>query len=335
MLIYLGIHNMVGAGTIVSWKVCISNESDVSCCTTFCALVYIVCYREISLVLYIFVCDVSCTYLCDVLQIMMENNLTTARPEIHCGSDISVEPLDIAAVVFYAPMGPGDMDFVTPLPASAQEDIRAFGPNAGIMVMYESERFQPNSESFLSMTPSMRELRLAALASSKLLSVAGVIGMRPYAMPDQFSEADFEPGIRFYASAALVQASNGEIQGFSNVGIQNLQHGGARLGLMFPGSTYLQYVEQRDPSPPPPPPISPLPPPPMPEIFSAPIPPPILESNELDTGIISGPVVAGIALCAYIIYVFAQRRRLLQQIHLDYDDIQQDGHTNLAHNGSG
>jgi hypothetical protein len=49
-----------------------------------------------------------------------------------------------------------------------------------------------------------------------------------------------------------------------------------------------------------------------------------VDESELDMGIISGPVVAGIALCSYVIYVFARRRRLLQEMHMDYDDLQED-----------
>ena len=93
----------------------------------------------------------------------------------------------------------------------------------------------------------------------------------------------------------------------------------AQLELVAFQQAYSLYVEERPPSPPPPPPII-FSPPPVPEIFGAPLPPPAVEESELDMGIISGPVVAGIALCSYVIYVFARRRRLLQEMHLDYDD---------------
>ena len=61
-----------------------------------------------------------------------------------------------------------------------------------------------------------------------------------------------------------------------------------------------------------------LPPPPtLPPPFQPPSSAPEEVSNsDLDLGIIVGPLLIGVILCSYIIYVFARRRRLLQEIHM-------------------
>ena len=53
------------------------------------------------------------------------------------------------------------------------------------------------------------------------------------------------------------------------------------------------------------------------------MPPPILPPpvQQLDMGVISAPITIAVSICAVIMYVFARRRRQLQEIHLDYDDL--------------
>eukprot|EP00958_Prasinococcus_capsulatus_P014342 scaffold1504_cov417-Prasinococcus_capsulatus_cf.AAC.82 len=72
------------------------------------------------------------------------------------------------------------------------------------------------------------------------------------------------------------------------------------------------YDELRPFPPPiyPPPPIY-LPPPPQPPL------PVIYDSAELDVGVVVGPVVIGIGLCSYMIYLFARRRRVLHEMQLE------------------
>ena len=48
-----------------------------------------------------------------------------------------------------------------------------------------------------------------------------------------------------------------------------------------------------------------------------PPPPPVLRKKELTVGIVVAPVVEGVSLCSYIIFVFYRRRRHIQEIHLD------------------
>jgi hypothetical protein len=135
--------------------------------------------------------------------------------------------------------------------------------------------------------------------------------VRPYQLPVQFSEQEFVAGLRHFSPTQ---------QQWTTDGMSPLAPASARSTLILPGQPYMQYVEDRPPSPPPSPPLL-SPPPPIPEIFQMPppiLPPPI---QQLDMGLISAPVVSGIAICSLVIYVFARRRRLLQEIHLDYDDV--------------
>jgi|AntAceMinimDraft_1070359.scaffolds.fasta_scaffold01760_18 hypothetical protein len=39
--------------------------------------------------------------------------------------------------------------------------------------------------------------------------------------------------------------------------------------------------------------------------------------SDADLGIIVGPLLIGVILCSYIIYVFARRRRQLQEMYID------------------
>jgi len=45
----------------------------------------------------------------------------------------------------------------------------------------------------------------------------------------------------------------------------------------------------------------------------APAPP---DDSDLDVGLVLGPVVVCIVFCAYVIYAFARRRRMLQEVHI-------------------
>ena len=79
------------------------------------------------------------------------------------------------------------------------------------------------------------------------------------------------------------------------------------------------YVEERVYLPPPP--FEFTPPPPSPPISP---PPPPLEvqyvRGDLDPALVVAPIVAAMAVCAYLMHVYTKRRRDMQNIHVDLDD---------------
>jgi hypothetical protein len=83
------------------------------------------------------------------------------------------------------------------------------------------------------------------------------------------------------------------------------------------GLAFSAYVEEMPSSPPftIPPPLTRIPP--TGTIMFPPPPPPVMQKKELTMRIVVAPVVAGVSLCSYIIFVFYRRRRTVQEIHLE------------------
>jgi len=255
----------------------------------------------------------------------------TANPSytvnrLKCGSAVLTAPMAFAAVTFFAADESAPLDYIRPLPSTAREDPHAFGPIAGLVVTCDGDLIAAD-RGYPTMYMQAAHMYNRALTANNMLGCAGSVRLQPYALPKDYPDEYWQAAVRFFVPefSSAANRTGGPAGGWSSDDLESSGNSAASLDVILPMLAFSQYVEERPPSPPPQPPMAPPPSYPPPEIFNAPpLPPPVQHITELDMGIISGPVVAGIALCAYIIYVFAQRRRLLQEIHLDYDNLFQD-----------
>jgi len=230
---------------------------------------------------------------------------------LRCGSAVTTEVLNVASIAMFGPMANDDTDFINPLKETARADGLAFGAVVGTSVVHESERYDGASDEYMAMSPAEQAGLARLIGQSNILPLAGALHIRPYILPEEFTEAEYVAGLRHFSPTQ---------QRWVVDGMTPIAPASGRSGLILPGQPYMQYVEERPPSPPPSPPLL-SPPPPIPEIVQ--MPPPILPPpvQQLDMGVISAPITIAVSICAVIMYVFARRRRQLQEIHLDYDDL--------------
>lgn len=225
------------------------------------------------------------------------NNNRTEDNGWACADDISEDDLmDVGSLYFLGPVDENDTNYINPF---LSDDPRAFGGIGMSSTILEE------------LTTEVTEISdsddIRGLGESLAVPLNANVSLTLYKLPEEYTD-DYLTGVRFWNTTDYL---NYDVELMQEPGFAYMPNTIYALG-------YSLYAEEKPPSPPPPPPEVLSPPEP---IFGAPPPPPLMEKDELDMGIISGPVVAGIALCSYVIYVFARRRRLLQEIHMDYDDL--------------
>ncbi|KAK3286447.1 hypothetical protein CYMTET_6003 [Cymbomonas tetramitiformis] len=226
------------------------------------------------------------------------NNNITEDNGWACADDIGAEDLiDVGSLYYLGPVDENDTNYINPFPS---DDPRAFGGIGMASAILEEMATEVPEDA-----PS--EAMYVAYGQSLAIPLSANVSLTLYKLPDEYTD-DYMTGVRFWNTTNYL---NYDVELMQEPGYAYMPNTIYALGFSL-------YAEEKPPSPPPPPPEVLSPPEP---IFGAPPPPPLMEKDELDMGIISGPVVAGIALCSYVIYVFARRRRLLQEIHMDYDDL--------------
>lgn len=263
-------------------------------------------------------------------------NCTGAQSDgADCENRQGVEPGSLLDVISYTYTNSdeGNSNYLNPLPPFA-EDARVYGHVSGVKVEIvnitaivgdlsreQLEEARRNIEQFKQDVTS-----LAIQAYARRVATDVTLDFKDYAFPEAaFDTADYLPGVRYFPevlSDYLEGVPIGlvwENEGVAMTDVDGLQARATKTRLAMAWSP---YVEERPPAlpPPPPPPPAPTPPPPPP-YFYPPLPLAPQVTNELDVGIVIAPILAGISLCSYVIYVFVRRRRLLQEIAVDFDEL--------------
>lgn len=256
------------------------------------------------------------SYIADVTQ----EPVCEENPDIICGNQLSCTDIlhQVAYVYHTGAYTTDDRDFINPLPAEAQEDPHLYGEIAGLFLEHLNltQYGAVLKESLDEGINAPAEL----YAHGQQVTAVAIVDLQQYALPIAYDDGTHKPGVRYWN-----EANEWTRQEVLNVDGPTLR---ATFANIQPAIAISAYVEDHI-SPPPPIPLtppSPLPPHPLTpvEILFPPPPPPIVEQRELTVGIVVAPVVAGVSLCAYIIFVFYRRRRRIQEVHLDPIDEEPD-----------
>jgi hypothetical protein len=238
----------------------------------------------------------------------------------------------------------GGTDYINPLPRTAYTDPYVFGGLAGITATYinatgfDAQLAKISSTSVVADLVKDIQAGIRAhqlwmerfLYASRLPLSAQSLDFINFALPTGFDDvAKYQSGVRYWplgtdlvgdvAEFALIPRNwtkEGIVDKGSNVLSARLTASAANL---YYARVIAPYVEDRVYLPPPP--FEFVPPPPSPPLNP---PPPPMEvqyvRGDLDPALVVAPIVAGMALCAYLMHVYTKRRRDMQNIHIDLDD---------------
>ncbi|KAK3238988.1 hypothetical protein CYMTET_51056, partial [Cymbomonas tetramitiformis] len=229
----------------------------------------------------------------------------TEDTDVVCGDALGAG--DLFDAVYYSYHTSDDtsaLDFIDPLPAVAQEDSRRYGEIAGLFLEYLN---LTEYAALLEASEKEGSTHSTLYAHGQRLTAEATIDLRDVVTPEG-SSASMTAGVRYWDSLE-----------WTREGVQDLDEGSLKavVANIQPAVAFSPYLEEA-PSPPPIPPI-PSPPQIIEPVLLSPPPPIALESTqrELTVGIVIAPVVAGVSLCSYIIFVFYRRRRAIQEMHID------------------
>jgi len=258
-----------------------------------------------------------------------------------CAKDVTTSDVLRVSSYFFtrATFVEGGTDYINPLPRAAYSDPRVFGGLAGVTATYVNRtgfdvqlaRISSNGVILDLVRDIQSGIRTHTLwverflYASRLPLSAQTLDFLDYALPVGFDDAEYQRGVRYWPLGTDLVGDVPEFalisRNWTRQGIVVQDSAQVRVSAadLYYARVIAPYVEERVFLPPPP--FEFLPPPPSPPM--SPPPPPIevqFVRGDLDPALVVAPIVAGMALCAYLMHVYTKRRRDMQNIHIDLDD---------------